>query len=84
MHMCLGEPSRISTAFLLNSRDIHRPYGTIFANEIFSSGVILSECVSCSYYICCTNIAYLGCSTDFRQFEYYLNVTGLDVRPSFY
>ncbi|KAG1845888.1 hypothetical protein DFJ58DRAFT_664100 [Suillus subalutaceus] len=39
---------------------VPRPYGTIFANEIFSSGVLLSD-------------------TDFRQFEYYLNVTGLDV-----
>ncbi|KIJ65340.1 hypothetical protein HYDPIDRAFT_110370 [Hydnomerulius pinastri MD-312] len=39
---------------------VPRPYGTVFANEIFSSGVILSD-------------------TDFRQFEYYLNVTGLDM-----
>ncbi|KAG1738532.1 hypothetical protein EDB19DRAFT_1714183 [Suillus lakei] len=39
---------------------VPRPYGTIFANEIFSSGVLLSD-------------------TDFRQFEYYLNVTGLDM-----
>ncbi|KAF9233723.1 hypothetical protein BU15DRAFT_53545 [Melanogaster broomeanus] len=39
---------------------VPRPYGTIFANEIFSSGIILSD-------------------TDFRQFEYYLNVSGLDM-----
>ncbi|KAG8221188.1 hypothetical protein J3R82DRAFT_2753 [Butyriboletus roseoflavus] len=39
---------------------VPRPYGTIYANEIFSSGVLLSD-------------------TDFRQFEYYLNVTGLDM-----
>lgn len=39
---------------------VPRPYGTIFANEIFSSGIILSD-------------------TDFRQFEQYLNVTGLDM-----
>ncbi|KAF8141333.1 hypothetical protein EV363DRAFT_1391803 [Boletus edulis] len=39
---------------------VPRPHGTIFANEIFSSGVLLSD-------------------TDFRQFEYYLNVTGLDM-----
>jgi Zn-dependent M28 family amino/carboxypeptidase len=39
---------------------IPRPYGTIFANDIFSSGIILSD-------------------TDFRQFELYLNVTGLDM-----
>ncbi|KAF9524402.1 hypothetical protein CPB83DRAFT_861305 [Crepidotus variabilis] len=39
---------------------VPRPYGTIFANEIFSSGIILSD-------------------TDFRQFELYLNVTGLDM-----
>ncbi|KJA25691.1 hypothetical protein HYPSUDRAFT_37128 [Hypholoma sublateritium FD-334 SS-4] len=39
---------------------VPRPYGTIFANDIFSSGIILSD-------------------TDFRQFEQYLNVTGLDM-----
>ncbi|KAF8655951.1 hypothetical protein AX16_002858 [Volvariella volvacea WC 439] len=39
---------------------VPRPFGTIFANEIFSSGILLSD-------------------TDFRQFEYYLNVTGLDM-----
>lgn len=39
---------------------VPRPFGTIIANEIFSSGIILSD-------------------TDFRQFEQYLNVTGLDM-----
>ncbi|KAF8682072.1 hypothetical protein AX14_004421 [Amanita brunnescens Koide BX004] len=39
---------------------VPRPYGTILANDIFSSGFILSD-------------------TDFRQFEQYLNVTGLDM-----
>ncbi|KAH7891014.1 hypothetical protein F5I97DRAFT_2052216 [Phlebopus sp. FC_14] len=39
---------------------VPRPYGNVFANEIFSSGILLSD-------------------TDFRQFEYYLNVTGLDM-----
>ncbi|KAF9458872.1 hypothetical protein BDZ94DRAFT_1225561 [Collybia nuda] len=39
---------------------VPRPFGTIFANDIFSSGIILSD-------------------TDFRQFEQYLNVTGLDM-----
>ncbi|KAJ3517001.1 hypothetical protein NLJ89_g779 [Agrocybe chaxingu] len=39
---------------------VPRPYGTIFANDIFSSGIIMSD-------------------TDFRQFELYLNVTGLDM-----
>ncbi|KAL0954165.1 hypothetical protein HGRIS_005299 [Hohenbuehelia grisea] len=39
---------------------VPRPYGTILANDIFSSGVLLSD-------------------TDFRQFEQYLNVTGLDI-----
>ncbi|KAG5727720.1 hypothetical protein E4T56_gene20743 [Termitomyces sp. T112] len=39
---------------------VPRPYGTVFANDIFSSGIILSD-------------------TDFRQFEQYLNVTGLDM-----
>ncbi|KAA1470020.1 hypothetical protein DENSPDRAFT_774128 [Dentipellis sp. KUC8613] len=39
---------------------VPRPFGTVLANEIFSSGVLLSD-------------------TDFRQFELYLNVTGLDL-----
>ncbi|KAH8993018.1 hypothetical protein EDB92DRAFT_1986255 [Lactarius akahatsu] len=39
---------------------VPRPFGTVIASEIFSSGVLLSD-------------------TDFRQFEQYLNVTGLDV-----
>lgn len=39
---------------------VPRPFGTIFANDIFSSGILLSD-------------------TDFRQFELYLNVTGLDM-----
>ncbi|KAJ8075039.1 hypothetical protein PM082_019366 [Marasmius tenuissimus] len=39
---------------------VPRPHGTIIANEVFSSGVILSD-------------------TDFRQFQEYLNVTGLDM-----
>ncbi|KAI0676099.1 hypothetical protein C8Q78DRAFT_369024 [Trametes maxima] len=39
---------------------VPRPYGSVVANEIFSSGIILSD-------------------TDFRQFELYLNVTGLDM-----
>ncbi|TCD69495.1 hypothetical protein EIP91_007425 [Steccherinum ochraceum] len=39
---------------------VPRPHGTIVANDVFSSGVIMSD-------------------TDFRQFELYLNVTGLDM-----
>lgn len=39
---------------------VPRPFGTVVANEVFSSGVLLSD-------------------TDFRQFELYLNVTGLDM-----
>ncbi|KAI0718042.1 hypothetical protein C8T65DRAFT_706971 [Cerioporus squamosus] len=39
---------------------VPRPYGSVIANEIFSSGIILSD-------------------TDFRQFQVYLNVTGLDM-----
>lgn len=39
---------------------VPRPYGTVVANEIFSSGIMMSD-------------------TDFRQFELYLNVTGLDM-----
>ncbi|KAH9839719.1 uncharacterized protein C8Q71DRAFT_905143 [Rhodofomes roseus] len=39
---------------------VPRPYGTIVANEVFSSGIILSD-------------------TDFRQFQDYMNVTGLDI-----
>jgi Zn-dependent M28 family amino/carboxypeptidase len=39
---------------------VPRPFGTVIANEVFSSGVLLSD-------------------TDFRQFEQYLNVPGLDM-----
>ncbi|KAF9264544.1 hypothetical protein L218DRAFT_958254 [Marasmius fiardii PR-910] len=39
---------------------VPRPHGTVVANDVFSSGVILSD-------------------TDFRQFQEYLNVTGLDM-----
>ncbi|KAF7370093.1 Peptide hydrolase [Mycena sanguinolenta] len=39
---------------------VPRPFGTIFANDIFNSGVLLSD-------------------TDFRQFEEYLEVPGLDI-----
>lgn len=39
---------------------VPRPFGTVFANEVFSSGILLSD-------------------TDFRQFEQYLNITGLDM-----
>ncbi|KAM5532207.1 hypothetical protein V8D89_014107 [Ganoderma adspersum] len=39
---------------------VPRPYGSVIANEVFSSGIILSD-------------------TDFRQFQLYLNVTGLDM-----
>ncbi|KAH6874322.1 hypothetical protein BKA70DRAFT_1350465 [Coprinopsis sp. MPI-PUGE-AT-0042] len=39
---------------------VPRPYGTVFAHDIFSSGIILSD-------------------TDFRQFEQYMDITGLDM-----
>ncbi|KAJ7625774.1 hypothetical protein FB45DRAFT_922289 [Roridomyces roridus] len=39
---------------------VPRPFGTIFANDVFNSGVMLSD-------------------TDFRQFEEYLSVPGLDM-----
>lgn len=39
---------------------VPRPHGTIVANDVFSSGIIMSD-------------------TDFRQFELYLNTTGLDM-----
>ncbi|EJC99693.1 uncharacterized protein FOMMEDRAFT_160118 [Fomitiporia mediterranea MF3/22] len=39
---------------------VPRPFGTIVANDVFSSGVIMSD-------------------TDFRQFELYMNITGLDM-----
>ncbi len=57
-----------------------RPFGTVIASEIFSSGVLLSEYVIDIW----VNLSFLTFmmfdSTDFRQFEQYLNVTGLDVR----
>ncbi|KAK0459622.1 uncharacterized protein EV420DRAFT_1620165 [Desarmillaria tabescens] len=39
---------------------VPRPFGTVFASDIFGSGIIMSD-------------------TDFRQFQDYLNVTGLDM-----
>ena len=39
---------------------VPRPFGTIVANDVFSSGII-------------------GSDTDFRQFQLYMNVTGLDM-----
>ncbi|TFK20267.1 hypothetical protein FA15DRAFT_673638 [Coprinopsis marcescibilis] len=39
---------------------VPRPYGTVFANDIFSSGILLSD-------------------TDFRQFEEYMRIPGLDM-----
>ncbi|KAJ4473162.1 hypothetical protein J3R30DRAFT_3296811 [Lentinula aciculospora] len=39
---------------------VPRPFGTVIANDVFSSGIILSD-------------------TDFRQFQQYLGVTGLDM-----
>ncbi|KAJ3908844.1 hypothetical protein F5879DRAFT_935898 [Lentinula edodes] len=39
---------------------VPRPFGTVVANDVFSSGIILSD-------------------TDFRQFQQYLGVTGLDM-----
>jgi hypothetical protein len=81
--MCLGLFYCFLSFGLIANVSVHRPYGTIFANEIFSSGVLLSECVYLSfpYFIALIYIPS-AVSTDFRQFEYYLNVTGLDVRPT--
>jgi hypothetical protein len=58
-----------------------RPFGTIIANEIFSSGVLLSEYVHPPSFIRDSLTGWVG-STDFRQFEQYLNVSGLDVSHS--
>ncbi|KAI0262019.1 hypothetical protein BGY98DRAFT_1192657 [Russula aff. rugulosa BPL654] len=48
------------THFFSAADSTSRPFGTVIANEVFSSGVLLSD-------------------TDFRQFEQYLNVPGLDM-----
>ena len=59
---------------------VPRPFGTIIASEIFGSGIMMSEYVHTTHI--CTVFHFLNCvsfSTDFRQFELYLNVTGLDV-----
>ncbi|QRV88245.1 Peptidase family M28 protein [Ceratobasidium sp. AG-Ba] len=39
---------------------VPRPFGTVLANDVFSSGIIMSD-------------------TDFRQFQEYRNLTGLDM-----
>ncbi|KAJ1299562.1 hypothetical protein OPQ81_011969 [Rhizoctonia solani] len=39
---------------------VPRPFGTVLANDVFSSGIIMSD-------------------TDFRQFQEYQNLTGLDM-----
>lgn len=57
------------------------PYGTILANDIFRSGIILSEL---SLVFDETYVINTDFSTDFRQFEQYLNVSGLDVGYMFF
>jgi hypothetical protein len=49
------------------------------ANDIFSSGIILSEFVNICHAFRRNLTSFCYYSTDFRQFEQYLNVTGLDV-----
>jgi hypothetical protein len=59
---------------------LYRQFGTVSASEIFSSGVLLSEYVH--GYLSWPFLPDLHdvVSTDFRQFEQYLNVSGIDVR----
>lgn len=58
---------------------VPRPFGTIVANEVFSSGVIMSEYAPPLLHAPFLDTDIHDYSTDFRQFEEYLDVTGLDV-----
>ncbi|KAK7456416.1 hypothetical protein VKT23_010664 [Stygiomarasmius scandens] len=58
---------------------VPRPFGTVVANDVFSSGIIMSERVLLSCFSVRLFILFHHCSTDFRQFQQYLNVTGLDI-----
>ncbi|THH03322.1 hypothetical protein EW145_g6351 [Phellinidium pouzarii] len=49
-----------SSAMVAAYAQVPRPFGTIVAHDVFSSGIIMSD-------------------TDFRQFELYLGVPGLDI-----
>ncbi|KAI5116032.1 hypothetical protein M0805_002087 [Coniferiporia weirii] len=49
-----------SAAMVAAYAHVPRPFGTIVAHDVFSSGIIMSD-------------------TDFRQFELYLGVSGLDI-----
>lgn len=62
---------------------VPHPHGTVIANDIFASGIMMSEYVSLNLHITqlssiCLNI-HTPHSTDFRQFDQYLLVPGLDL-----
>lgn len=59
------------------SNSFYRPYGTVIANDVFSSGFLLSEYGT--FFLRDTPCAHSRHSTDFRQFQEYQNLTGLDV-----
>lgn len=53
------------------------PRGTVIAADVFASGILMSECVFSTEQD--EHIANVSPSTDFGQFEKYLDVSGLDV-----
>ncbi|CCA75676.1 hypothetical protein PIIN_09666, partial [Serendipita indica DSM 11827] len=56
-------------------QDVPYPYGTVLANDVFASGILMSEYVRRSSF----RWLLTHDSTDFRQFDQYLLVPGIDM-----